>query len=282
MSRIIIAASASAGEPRTVLLRLLPIILGAGVLCLSLPSYGQDGVPALGGFWRQEAFRLRPPYMQLGQLTGSRISRSDQIVDERAPDEVIDGYNNPILKPWITEIIMQKKHFQENDRVYPIANSSCWPFGVPGVYGIRQIQILQMPDEITILYQSDQQSRHIYLNDPHTTPLARSWFGESVGHFEGDTLVVDTFGFHNRPEAMVDDYGTPVSDALHVVERYRVLEEGRHLQVHITVEDPNTFRKPWSTTVDFSADDTMLEETRCAENNRDFPELMPIAETPDF
>ena len=81
---------------------------------------------------------------------------------------------------------------------------------------------------------------------------------------------------------MIDDYGTPVSDALHVVERYRVLEDGNRLQVHFTVEDQNIFRKPWSMTLYYSADDTVLEERRCAENNRDFPELMPIAETPDF
>ena len=273
MSRIIMAESESAGAPQAILLRLLSIILGAGVLCLSFPSYGQDDIPTFSGIWHQEATRFVPPYIKRGQRTGT---------DTRPPDEVIDGYNNPILQPWTAEILMEKQHFQLNGRIYPITSTACWPQGVPGVFGVRGIQILQTPDEIMILYYNDTQSREIFLNQPHANPVEPSWYGESVGHFEGETLVVDTIGFQAKPQAMVDDYGTPVSDALHVVERYRVFEDGRQLQVHVTVEDPNVFRKPWSMTVSYDADNNMLLEHRCAENNRDWPELAPIAERPDF
>ena len=81
------------------------------------------------------------------------------------------------------------------------------------------MQLLQRPDEITILYTDDQAVRHIYLNEAHSSPLAPSWYGHSVSHYEGDTLVVDTYGFHHRPEAMIDHYGTPVSDGLHIYPR---------------------------------------------------------------
>ena len=124
--------------------------------------------------------------------------------------------------------------------------------------------------------------RQIYLNQPHADSVSRGWYGESVGHFEGQTLVVDTVGFVGKPQAMVDDYGTPHSDALHVIERYRLLDDGNQLQVHVTVEDPNTFKVPWSMTVDYNVSSQILTETRCAENNREWPELMPVEETPDF
>ncbi len=280
MSRIMVAVlpSASGRARRAVLMRLLPIILGVGVLCLSLPSYGQDGVPAFSGIWRKEATRFIPPYIQRGQ----RIGTSNGQLGTRAPDEVIDGYNNSILKPWTAEVLMEKAHYLASDRIYPDASTACWPLGVPGVFGVRSIQTLQTPDVINIVYYNDSQFRQIPLNQPHANPVEPSWYGDSVGHFEGETLVVDTIGFHAKPQAMVDDFGTPASDTLHVVERYRVLEDGRQLQVHITVEDPNVFRKPWSMTMDYDADDNMLLEHRCTENNRDWPDLMPIAETPDF
>ena len=270
MSRIIIAsfasASASGGARRAVLLQLLPIILGLAVLCLSLPSYAQDGVPAFSGIWRKDAFRFVPPYM----------------FDYGDDQGVIDGFNNPFLQPWTAELLTEKQHSERNGRIYPNASSTCWPNGVPGVFGVRHIQILQLPDEIKIIYVNDHQVRQIALNQPHATPVESSWYGDSVAHFEGDTLVVDTTGFYAKPQAMVDDYGTPVSDALHVVERYSVQDEGTQLQVQVTVEDPNIFKKPWSMTVDYYADDAMLREARCAENNRDWLELVPMAERPDF
>ena len=67
--------------------------------------------------------------------------------------------------------------------------------------------------------QFDHQYRHIYLNVPHSADIKPSWFGESVGHYEGDTLVVDTIGLNDR--TFIDDYLTPHTDKLHVVERFR-------------------------------------------------------------
>ena len=248
MSRIMTTAYSLGRDRRAVLMRLLSIILGAGVLCLSLPSYGQNGVPSFDGIWRKEAFRFVPPYM----------------FDHGDDQGVIDGFNNPILRPWTVELLTEKQHSERNGRIYPNASTTCWPWGVPGVFGVRHIQILQLPDEIKIIYFNDQQFRQIPLNQPHPNPVEPSWYGDSIGHFEGDTLVVDTIGFYARPQVMVDDYGTPASEALHVVERYRVLEDGRQLQIDVTVDDPNVFKKPWSMTMNYNADDNMLLESAAA------------------
>ena len=84
--------------------------------------------------------------------------------------------------------------------------------------------MLQQPDKITILYDHDHQFRHVRLNQPHPAQVTPSWYGDSVGHYEGDTLVIDTVGIKIGPFAMVDWYGTPYTEALHVVERYRLID----------------------------------------------------------
>jgi hypothetical protein len=84
------------------------------------------------------------------------------------------------------------------------------------------MHLLQQPDKITIVYDYDHQVRHVRMNERHPAPVIPSWYGDSIGHYEGDTLVIDTVGVKtDRPYAMVDIYGTPYSAALHVVERYR-------------------------------------------------------------
>ena len=71
------------------------------------------------------------------------------------------------------------------------------------------MQMLQQPDKITILYHHDHEVRHVRMNQPHPAQVTPSWYGDSVGHYEGDTLVIDTVGIKIGPFAMVDMYGTP-------------------------------------------------------------------------
>jgi hypothetical protein len=86
------------------------------------------------------------------------------------------------------------------------------------------MQMLQQPDKIAFLYLRDHEFRHVRLNQPHPAHVTPSWYGDSVGHYEGDTLVIDTVGVKtDRPLAMLDFFGTPYTQALHVVERYRLL-----------------------------------------------------------
>ncbi len=107
----------------------------------------------------------------------------------------------------------------------PIPSNQCWPEPVPYIFWNLGMQMLQQPGKITILYDEDHAVRHVRMNQTHPAHVTPSWYGDSVGHYEGDTLVIDTVGVKaDRPFAMVDMYGTPYTEALHVVERYRLVD----------------------------------------------------------
>ena len=161
--------------------------------------------------------------------------------------------------------------------------SRCWDTGVP-LYLNNPAQptfFLQTSREVTTIWQMDQQVRHIYLNVPHAENLRPSWYGESVGHYEGDTLVVDTIGLNTK--TFVDNYRTPHTEKLHVVERYRLIDEGKALEVHLTVDDPDTYNQPWQAIRRYDRDETDLGENICQEGNFVlFDYGIPIDTTPDF
>jgi hypothetical protein len=95
---------------------------------------------------------------------------------------------------------------------------------VPFVFWNIGMQMVQQKDKVTILYANDYAVRHVHMNRTHPEHVTPSWHGDSVGHYEGDTLVIDTAGIKVGPSAMVDMYGTPHTEALPVVERYRLLD----------------------------------------------------------
>jgi hypothetical protein len=191
---------------------------------------------------------------------------------------------NPNIKPWAKEIMKR-----ENDRVLsggiPYgARQSCMPAGVPAFMAfavVEPIHFMQTPKQVTMIFSGDAQVRHVYLDVPHSPNPNRSWYGESVGHYEGDTLVVDTIGMNDK--TYLDNFRTPHSDKLHVVERYRLVDEGKTLQVTFRVEDPNTFYEPWSAINNFKRIQMPMHEEACAENNQHlFDYHMPVASKPDF
>jgi hypothetical protein len=128
--------------------------------------------------------------------------------------------------------------------------------------------------------------RHIYLTDRHSANVKPSWFGESIGHYEnGDTLVVDTIGLNDK--TFVDSYRTPHTTQLHVVERFRIVDEGKALDVSIHVEDSGAFTTPWNARQHYRrATDGPQVESACAENNNAWfgyaVEPIPQADKPDF
>ena len=146
--------------------------------------------------------------------------------------------------------------------------------------------IIQSAGEVLILKNQSSEVRRIALNRPHSSPPKPSWYGDSVGHYEnGDTLVIDTIGITTK--AFVDNYRTPHTDALHVVERYKILDQGRTLEVLITVEDQGAFTTPWSAIQRFRlVQERPLSESPCAENNLDHFNFgvapLPQDDTPDF
>jgi len=104
---------------------------------------------------------------------------------------------------------------------------------------------MQTPKEVILTWQADHMVRHIFLTDKHSANVKPSWFGESIGHYEnGDTLVVDTIGLNTR--TFVDNYRTPHTDKLHVVERFKLTNVDSRIEVTVTVEDPGAFTSLWS------------------------------------
>jgi len=195
---------------------------------------------------------------------------------------------NPILKPWAIEQMRKVNEDVLAGKVPFTARERCWPGGVP-LYDIyerdRPIFFVQTPTKITIMSEHDSQIRHIYMNVPHSKNLKPSWYGESVGHYEGDTLVVDTIGMNDK--SFVDNYRTPHTTALHVVERFHLVEGGKKLQADISIEDPGAFNMKWSAIQRWSRrEDRPMIELVCAEQPIDYFKLnlvpIPSAAKPDF
>ena len=164
----------------------------------------------------------------------------------------------------------------------------CWASGIP-VYLLNPAQptyMLQTPKKITMIWQMDQQVRHIYMDVPHSANVKPSWYGESVGRFEGDTLVVDTIGLTNK--AHIDNYRTPASDKLHVVERYRLIEDGKTLEAQVTITDPVVLKQPLQVVHRWRKVNQTIIESRCADGEMNNPfeqqrvEPLPRADRPDF
>jgi hypothetical protein len=198
---------------------------------------------------------------------------------------------NPILQPWVVERMRKENDAVLAGKVGFTARSRCWPHGVPGflLYPVHPIIFIQTPTEVLMSWGQDFQLRRVYLNVNHSAHPTPSWYGESVGHYEnGDTLVVDTIGFNDR--TYVDNYRTPHTTQLHVIERFRIVENGNGLDVRVLVEDPGAFTMPWNAVqrykIDHRASEVPLHEMVCAENNDDHfnQGLVPIpqADRPDF
>jgi hypothetical protein len=203
------------------------------------------------------------------------------------PTYRVADLTNPILKPWVIER-MRKANEQVLDGKVPfIARERCWPAGVPGIdiYNRGQpIHFLQTPKQVVIINELYAQTRHVYLNVPHSAHVTPSWYGESVGHYEGDELVVDTIGLNER--TFVDNYRTPHTEQLHVVEHFKMVQGGQRLQVMVTVDDPGAFNMPWSAIQHWRRVQVPLFEDLCEPNNVFFfgygVAELPHADKPDF
>jgi len=190
--------------------------------------------------------------------------------------------SNPNLKPWVKDAMKKDNDEVDAGKIQFTANSSCLPAGVP-MFDLLAgpFYLIQTPTKVIMVEEQNEEVRHIYLNVPHSTNIKSSWFGESVGHYEGDTLVVDTIGLNTK--TVVDSFRTPHTEKLHVVERWHLIDGGNMLEVDITVDDPDTFNQPWQTYQRYQRGRRPFFEDICAENNTHlFDYHMPVAQTPDF
>ena len=204
------------------------------------------------------------------------------------PTYRIADLTNPILRPWVIEKMKKANDEVLAGKIPFITRERCWPAGVPGftVYTrVQALYFLQSPTKVTLISELNHQPRHISLNVQHSQNPKPSWYGESVGHYEGDELVVDTIGLNDK--TFVDNYRTPHTEQIHVVERFKMIEGGKTLEAVVTVDDPGAFNMPWTAVHRWRrVSDRPMTEMICAENNLNFfnYEVVPIpqADQPDF
>ena len=281
----------------------LALIVAAPMLASS--AMAAAPAPDLSGAWARTTFAIEPPVSGQGPL---RISQREG----NGPET----YSSPLLKPEAQKIVKQRYDSTQAGKPYPTPSSTCWPMVAPLIYRVQEMQLLQGKDHVTLIYMQDHEVRRVRLNSTHPAKVTPTWHGDSVGHYEGDTLVVDTIGMKIGAINVIDQAGSPYSEALHVVERYRLISyedakaardrnvavngppgtrqaagidesyKGKGLRVEFTVEDPNVFTKPWSGMATYSRADDIWVENVCAENtfeyynNRDT--ALPKANKPDF
>ena len=221
-----------------------------------------------------------------GAVQGQGLDPTAVIRNGTQPTVRIANSKDPILKPWAAAAVQATNdELLQGKRQIPfVAQSRCWPGGVPGqlIYPFEPMYFIQKPDEVWMIWQRDHMVRRVYLNRPHSANVKPSWFGESVGHYEnGNTLVVDTIGLSANKLSYIDNFRTPHSEKLHVVERFTLAADGKSLTAIARAEDPDAYNAPitmmrqW-----FKLAQPMMLETVCAENNGDqfHQNLYPIPE----
>jgi hypothetical protein len=289
------------------------VLLLVTVAAVATPALGQGtqnagSIPDFSGLWWHPSLPgFEPPPSGPGPVTNR--SRRNGVSNY---DQLVGDYTNPILKPEAAEVVKKKGELSLAGVTYPNPANQCWPEPVPFIYKNFAMEMFQHSDRITILYEQDHEVRRVRMNQPHPAKVTPSWYGDSVGHYEGDTLVVDTIGQKAGPFAMLDLYGTPYTKALHVVERYRLLDyeaakeglerdkkenqqagggidrnyRGTHLQVTFTVEDEGVFTMPWTATITYGRGTDEFPEIVCAENTHEYyankNSDVPTANKPDF
>jgi hypothetical protein len=275
-------------------------------------AQNRTAVPDLTGNWAHPFLTgFEPPASGPGPVL-NRSRRPDGVANFQ---QLVGDHTNPILKPHAAEIVKKHGELSLSGVGYPTPSNQCRPQGVPYILWDFTMQMLQTQDHVTMVYRQGNETRRIRMNQPHPQVMKPSWYGDSVGRYEGDTLVIDTIGVKVGPYPMLDMYGTPFSEKLHVIERYRLVDydeakdeidrnfkensnpmgngaeidhnyRGKMLQLHFTVEDENVFTTPWTATITYWPNLVGWPEQICAENPREYYNNkdtdLPVADKPDF
>jgi hypothetical protein len=227
-----------------------------------------DGHPDLSGMWLEK-------YAPLGADTAAGKAPAAP----RAQAAQASSYPSDALpyQPWA---LAKARQLHDAENTDPLLH--CEPYGLPRIWGgAHPARFIQLPQELVILYERDTAFRIIPTDGrPHPKDVDPSWMGNSVGRWEGDTLVIDTIGLIEKSwlgtgKNAGEGSATFHSDALHVTERMR-RPDSDHLTVEITNEDPKVFTKPWAYTWNMSLapDEEMYEDVTCS-NEKDFGHLVP-------
>jgi len=230
---VLLASRLGAQEPASQIFRPPPVVKGPAP---HLP----DGTPDLAGVW----------------MGGG--SNSGDITKALKPGDRV------VMTPWAEKVFKERKAADDPE-------SLCLPFGIPrsAPYPWR---ILQTPTHYFILFEGNIHSyRQIFMDGrKHPADLDPTWYGHSIGHWEGQTLVVDTVGFNDK--FWFDYLGHPHTEQLHTTERYTRTDLG-NIQIEVTIEDPGAYTTPFTTVgrARLMPGDELMEYW-CMENNKDLLE----------
>jgi hypothetical protein len=288
----------------------------AGAVCLAstlsfsaLAEGPPDFAPDPSAGWFAYARVFIPPASGAGPVQPDPAHRgvtNDEFrATGRQPSLATADLNNPILQPWARDKVRARNELVLAGKQVFSLHASCWPVGIPHFLlepMTRPMYIVQGPKEVVMILTSFSDVRRIYLSDKHSEKLEMSWYGDSIGHYEGDTLVVDTVALDDR--TFVDGFETPHTTQLHVVERWHLIDGGQILEANIHVEDPGAFTMPWNAVQRYrrfeavasknvrslvqlaTPEDGPLTEAICPDNPNSFQGMphkpLPQAVVPDF
>jgi hypothetical protein len=273
-------------------------------------AHGAASIPDFSGIWRHGNLPwLIPPASGPGPVTNLSREKGTGVSDYAS---LVGDYKNPILQPWAADVVKKKGDLSLAGITFQSPSNTCWPEPVPYLFKHSAMQMLQLPGQVVMLFNENHEVRRVRMNEPHPAKVAPSWHGDAVGHYEGDTLVVDTVSVRtDRPHAMIDLFGTPYTEKLHVVERYRLVDyedakgamrrgtkenrraggpydpdyKDKYLRVDFTIEDQGAFTTPWKAVMIYLRDRGEFPEIVCAENSFAFHNTssdLPHADRPDF
>src|SRR5690242_17097646 len=160
------------------------------VLTASAQVARADSAPDLSGLW----LHANPGFEPMPSGPTALVNRARRPNGTGDILRLAGDYNNPILRPEAAEVVKKHGALGLNFTGDPNPRNQCWPEGPPFVFTNGPTQLVQQPDQVTILYGYNHQVRHVRMNTSHPAQVKSSWYGDSVGHYEGDTLVVDTVG----------------------------------------------------------------------------------------
>ena len=284
-------------------------LIGGAVSALAAPAGPPMFSPNPAVGWISLSTDFSPPKTGAGPVQQDprfpRVSNEEFRATGRQPTLAQGDPEAAILQLWVKEALRKRNALVQSGKGGLSRQASCWPVGVPAfvLHVIHPIFLIQGPKEVVMVWQGDHVVRRVRLDVPHSRDVKPSWFGESVGHYEGDTLVIDTIGIDKR--TYVDGYQTPHTEQLHVVERIRMVDGGKGIEVNVNVEDPGAFTMPWNAVqrwrrvepgvaenniplnpLSSSTDAGPLIESVCAENPVSYfgDESIPVprADAPDF
>src|SRR5690349_9639242 len=207
------------------------IVLTVAITLLALPvsAPAQETFPDLSGQWGRDMLFFEPPASGPGPVMRAE-RRSDGTFSPQSPCcAIVQSWfgdpDNPILNKQAAEAVKRNSELSVQGTVLPDLHSMCWPEPPPYVLGLHYgVLIVQQEQEVKLFYLLYNTVRRVRMNVPHPKKVLPTWTGDSVGHYEGETLVIDTIGIKTAPFSNVDGFGTPHSEALHVVERYRLVD----------------------------------------------------------